>query len=174
MGGARRNVVTGGNRWLLVATGGNFCAKNVLTTFGGTKRQTRKGNRGQRSEVRGQRKHAKENKEQIHQLPECRVQSAELNRTAEREAKNRSNTKPGGTSAPASRKSINSQPSTINRARRVRFVCHDIVLPRYKTVIFVHGCFWHRHRGCKNCTTPTNRQLARFRGLLKTLRAREL
>jgi DNA mismatch endonuclease (patch repair protein) len=34
----------------------------------------------------------------------------------------------------------------------------DIVLPKYKTVIFVHGCFWHRHRGCKNCTTPTNRR----------------
>jgi DNA mismatch endonuclease (patch repair protein) len=32
----------------------------------------------------------------------------------------------------------------------------DIVLPRYRTVVFVHGCFWHRHRGCKNCTTPTN------------------
>ena len=34
----------------------------------------------------------------------------------------------------------------------------DIVLPKYKTVIFVHGCFWHRHKGCKNCTTPTNRR----------------
>ncbi len=34
----------------------------------------------------------------------------------------------------------------------------DIVLRKYKTVIFVHGCFWHRHRGCKNCTTPTNRR----------------
>lgn len=32
----------------------------------------------------------------------------------------------------------------------------DIVLSRYRTVVFVHGCFWHRHRGCKNCTTPTN------------------
>jgi DNA mismatch endonuclease, patch repair protein len=32
----------------------------------------------------------------------------------------------------------------------------DIVLPKYKTVVFVHGCFWHRHRGCKNCTTPTH------------------
>jgi DNA mismatch endonuclease (patch repair protein) len=31
----------------------------------------------------------------------------------------------------------------------------DIVLAKHKTVIFVHGCFWHRHRGCKNCTTPT-------------------
>jgi len=30
----------------------------------------------------------------------------------------------------------------------------DIVLPKYKTVIFVHGCFWHRHPGCKNATTP--------------------
>src|SRR5437763_8479408 len=34
----------------------------------------------------------------------------------------------------------------------------DVVLAKYKTVIFVHGCFWHRHRGCKNCTTPTNRR----------------
>lgn len=31
----------------------------------------------------------------------------------------------------------------------------DIVLPRYKTVIFVHGCYWHRHQGCKNCSTPS-------------------
>lgn len=30
----------------------------------------------------------------------------------------------------------------------------DIVLPKYKTVIFIHGCYWHRHAGCKNCTTP--------------------
>ncbi len=30
----------------------------------------------------------------------------------------------------------------------------DIVLPKYKTVIFVHGCFWHRHPGCKHATTP--------------------
>lgn len=30
----------------------------------------------------------------------------------------------------------------------------DIVLPKYRTVIFVHGCFWHRHKGCKAATTP--------------------
>jgi DNA mismatch endonuclease, patch repair protein len=36
--------------------------------------------------------------------------------------------------------------------------CPDIVLPKFKTAIFVHGCFWHRHRGCVNCTTPTNRR----------------
>jgi DNA mismatch endonuclease, patch repair protein len=30
----------------------------------------------------------------------------------------------------------------------------DIVLARHKTVIFVHGCFWHRHAGCKNATMP--------------------
>lgn len=30
----------------------------------------------------------------------------------------------------------------------------DIVLPRYRTAIFVHGCFWHRHDGCKVATTP--------------------
>lgn len=34
----------------------------------------------------------------------------------------------------------------------------DIVLPKYKTAVFVHGCFWHRHSGCGNCTTPTNRR----------------
>jgi len=31
----------------------------------------------------------------------------------------------------------------------------DVVLPKYRAVVFVHGCFWHRHRGCGNCTTPT-------------------
>lgn len=30
----------------------------------------------------------------------------------------------------------------------------DIVFPRYKAVVFVHGCFWHRHQGCKIATTP--------------------
>ena len=30
----------------------------------------------------------------------------------------------------------------------------DIVLPRLKTVVFVNGCFWHRHSGCKRATTP--------------------
>lgn len=30
----------------------------------------------------------------------------------------------------------------------------DIVLPKYKTVVFVNGCFWHRHKGCKLATTP--------------------
>ncbi len=34
----------------------------------------------------------------------------------------------------------------------------DIVLPKYKTVIFVHGCFWHRHKGCKYAYTPKSRQ----------------
>ena len=31
----------------------------------------------------------------------------------------------------------------------------DIVLPKYKTVIEVRGCFWHRHPGCKEATTPS-------------------
>lgn len=30
----------------------------------------------------------------------------------------------------------------------------DIVLPKHETVVFVHGCFWHRHPGCKRATTP--------------------
>jgi len=33
----------------------------------------------------------------------------------------------------------------------------DIVLPKYNTVIFVHGCFWHRHKGCKYAYTPKSR-----------------
>lgn len=32
----------------------------------------------------------------------------------------------------------------------------DIVLPKYKTVIFIHGCFWHRHAGCKYASTPSS------------------
>ena len=30
----------------------------------------------------------------------------------------------------------------------------DIVLPKYRTVIFIHGCFWHGHKGCKYYTVP--------------------
>jgi DNA mismatch endonuclease, patch repair protein len=30
----------------------------------------------------------------------------------------------------------------------------DIVMTGYKTVIFVHGCYWHRHKGCKDTTSP--------------------
>jgi len=33
----------------------------------------------------------------------------------------------------------------------------DIVLPKYKTVIFVHGCFWHGHEGCKYYVVPKTR-----------------
>lgn len=32
----------------------------------------------------------------------------------------------------------------------------DIVLPKYKTVIFVNGCFWHGHTGCKYFVWPQN------------------
>jgi len=46
-----------------------------------------------------------------------------------------------------------------------RFVLHDrrlpgrpdIVLPRWKTAIFVHGCFWHRHPDCRYATMPKTR-----------------
>jgi DNA mismatch endonuclease (patch repair protein) len=30
----------------------------------------------------------------------------------------------------------------------------DVVLPRYHTVVFVHGCFWHRHRNCRYARLP--------------------
>jgi len=32
----------------------------------------------------------------------------------------------------------------------------DLVLPRHRAAIFVHGCFWHRHEGCHWCTTPAS------------------
>ena len=33
----------------------------------------------------------------------------------------------------------------------------DLVFPRLHKVVFVHGCFWHRHEGCSRTTTPTTR-----------------
>jgi len=33
----------------------------------------------------------------------------------------------------------------------------DIVLPKWRAVILVHGCFWHRHTGCRYATTPATR-----------------
>lgn len=33
----------------------------------------------------------------------------------------------------------------------------DIVLPRFKAVVLVHGCFWHRHTGCRYTTSPQTR-----------------
>jgi DNA mismatch endonuclease (patch repair protein) len=33
----------------------------------------------------------------------------------------------------------------------------DIVLSRWKAVIFVHGCFWHQHQGCRYATMPATR-----------------
>jgi len=43
----------------------------------------------------------------------------------------------------------------------------DIVLPKYKTIIFVHGCFWHRHKNCKYAYTPKSKiefWLKKFQG----------
>ena len=50
-------------------------------------------------------------------------------------------------------------------ARGFRFRLHskkvhgrpDLVLPKYRAVVFVHGCFWHRHEGCGYATTPATR-----------------
>ncbi|MCC6329381.1 MAG: DNA mismatch endonuclease Vsr [Acidobacteria bacterium] len=68
-------------------------------------------------------------------------------------------------------RSRNTQPETVVRSLLhnlgYRFRLHvktlpgkpDIVLPKFKSAIFVHGCFWHRHTGCKRCTTPrSNRE----------------
>lgn len=50
-------------------------------------------------------------------------------------------------------------------ARGFRFRLHarqvlgrpDLLLPRYRAVVFIHGCFWHRHAGCRYMATPTTR-----------------
>jgi DNA mismatch endonuclease (patch repair protein) len=50
-------------------------------------------------------------------------------------------------------------------ARGFRFSLHskkvhgrpDLVLPKHRAVVFVHGCFWHRHKGCRYTTSPSTR-----------------
>ena len=50
-------------------------------------------------------------------------------------------------------------------ARSFRFRLHpkdvlgrpDLVFPKHQAVVFVHGCFWHRHVGCRFTTTPSTR-----------------
>ena len=32
--------------------------------------------------------------------------------------------------------------------------CPDLVLPKHRLAVFVHGCFWHRHEGCRFASTP--------------------
>ncbi|ESW73308.1 DNA mismatch endonuclease Vsr [Mesorhizobium sp. C277A] len=61
------------------------------------------------------------------------------------------------------------KPETVLRrelhARGFRFRLHamdlpgrpDLLLPKFGAVIFVHGCFWHRHEGCRYATTPATR-----------------
>jgi DNA mismatch endonuclease, patch repair protein len=34
----------------------------------------------------------------------------------------------------------------------------DVVLPRFNAVVFVHGCFWHRHKGCRYAYKPKSRE----------------
>jgi len=50
----------------------------------------------------------------------------------------------------------------------------DIVLPKYKVVIFVHGCFWHRHPGCKYAYTPKSRQDFWIKKFQKTIERHEI
>src|SRR5687768_10733427 len=33
----------------------------------------------------------------------------------------------------------------------------DLVFPKHKTAVFVHGCFWHRHEGCRRASMPQTR-----------------
>ena len=66
-------------------------------------------------------------------------------------------------------KSKNTKPELLVRkflhANGFRYKLHDkklsgkpdIVLPKYKTVIFIHGCFWHGHKNCKYFVVPKTR-----------------
>lgn len=52
--------------------------------------------------------------------------------------------------------------------------CPDIVLPKYRAVIFVHGCFWHRHTGCKYAYIPKSRQDFWAKKFQKTVERHEI
>jgi len=52
--------------------------------------------------------------------------------------------------------------------------CPDIVLSKYRAVIFVHGCFWHRHPGCKYAYTPKSRQDFWAKKFQKTVERHEI
>ncbi|MEH6419435.1 very short patch repair endonuclease [Pseudomonas sp. CGJS7] len=47
----------------------------------------------------------------------------------------------------------------------------DLILPRYKVAIFVHGCFWHRHANCKVASTPKSNTEYWQKNLIPMLRA---
>ena len=53
----------------------------------------------------------------------------------------------------------------------------DIVLPKYKTVIFVNGCFWHGHKGCSYFVLPKTRTewwLQKIKGTMNRDKAAEI
>jgi DNA mismatch endonuclease, patch repair protein len=41
--------------------------------------------------------------------------------------------------------------------RRALPGCPDLVLPKYNAILFIHGCFWHQHHGCKQAHLPKTR-----------------
>jgi len=66
-------------------------------------------------------------------------------------------------------RAMNTKPEMLVRkflhAQGYRYKLHDktlpgkpdLVLPKYKTIIFIHGCFWHGHANCKYFTIPKTR-----------------
>lgn len=66
-------------------------------------------------------------------------------------------------------RSTNTKPEMLVRkflhAQGFRYKLHDktlpgkpdLVLPKYQTVIFIHGCFWHGHKNCKYYAVPKTR-----------------
>lgn len=57
--------------------------------------------------------------------------------------------------------------------RRDLPVSPDIVFPSRKTVIFVHGCYWHRHPGCKFAYSPRSNIEFRQNNVARDIRVRQ-
>ncbi len=67
-------------------------------------------------------------------------------------------------------KGKNTKPELVVRkylhSRGLRYRLHakdlpgkpDLVFPKFKAIVFIHGCFWHQHSGCKYATTPSSRK----------------
>ena len=82
-----------------------------------------------------------------------------LNKVSEQRSRNMSAIKSKNTKPEiAVRKLLHSMGYRFRLHRKDLPGSPDIVLAKYKTVIFVHGCFWHRHENCKYASIPKTRK----------------
>lgn len=76
------------------------------------------------------------------------------NHTKEQRHKNMSHIKSVSKPEEVVRKYLFSQGFRFRKNDRRYAGKPDVVLPKYKTIIFVNGCFWHQHRGCSKAAIP--------------------